>query len=232
MNETKLAWLAGIIDGEGSIGARISSGRALTLQLKITNTNMIMINEIKCILESIGITYSISKPYMANRATVPSVCIEVARKTQLLNLCNILHPYIISKKEELELAITYLIKSTKYKIYATTDEDLAIRLKFIEIHHKSGRKGNGTLKHYDPLYKPTTKITMWRKSEQLLSKGNMSITNMAKILNCNKHTLSDALRYHTELFIKLDKEHWGLISLNNSLIKSREGELFSSLPLG
>ncbi len=153
--ETELAWLAGIIDGEGYIGLRVQDGKYMRPNaysrrgfskhiicvIRVETVSVSMITAISLILDKISIAYSMIKPYMKKNSTLPLIKIEVHRKGDLLRLCNILIPYAVVKKQELQLLYNYLIKSIAYRFYQLTQSDIELAGKMRKLHDINGSKG-------------------------------------------------------------------------------------------
>jgi len=154
--EIKLSWLAGIIDGEGYVGLRVLDGtkkhpnpkrsrrglgKSIHFVIKVETVNMAMINAIRVILDRVNIGYSLGKPTMKPLSTKPAIRIEVRRKNDVLRLTELVLPYSVVKKQELELLHSYLIKTVAYKYYRISERDLKLAGKMRELHDINGRKG-------------------------------------------------------------------------------------------
>lgn len=154
--ETKLAWLAGIVDGEGYVAVRMLDGikkhpnpkrarrglsKAIYCYLKIESVSISMITAVALILDKINVNYNIGKPRMMPKSTLPAIRLEVGKKRELLRLCDFILPYCIVKKQELELVKSYLVKSVAYKYYRMSKSDLKISDNMRKLHDINGKKG-------------------------------------------------------------------------------------------
>ena len=126
LRETERAWLAGIIDGEGSIHItktierRNKSGFAFHPQLSITNTNVAILSNVKRIAASGSICRSISSShpawkdkysYTANSKTIRTILPEVL-------------PYLIGKRKQALLLLKFLslVKPSANSRFQRTEE--------------------------------------------------------------------------------------------------------------
>lgn len=148
--EIQLAWLAGIVDGEGYVRIRMQDNRykhpvpkyprrgtsvSLTCSIKIETISMAMLVHVAEILERHGIHYYFGKPVLKPLSRYPATRLEVYRKQDVLRLCELLTPYSIVKRQELQLVASYLIKSTMHKYYRTSVADLGLVDKIKELRH-------------------------------------------------------------------------------------------------
>jgi len=155
MNSLGLAWLAGIIDGEGYIGLRVRDsiykhpnpryGRRgisshIDCFLRIETTSITMLVRIAEVLDKLDIHYIVGKPVMRAKSTMPVSRIEVWRKGALLKLCNMILPYLVVKQQELKLVMSYLVKSNTQRIYRTSEDDLSLVTEMQALHRRNGGK--------------------------------------------------------------------------------------------
>jgi hypothetical protein len=108
----KLAWLAGIIDGEGSIGinrrkSTTEHGYAYAATVTIGNTDKNMIDNVASIYEEMGIRAcpTISKFRLPSWKQMNNI--YVSRREEILKLLETIHPYLVTKKERAFLAIEW-----------------------------------------------------------------------------------------------------------------------------
>lgn len=114
VNATRLAWLAGIVDGEGTISIysqpchhiRKDGTRSLVLKawLCVVNTNEHIIHEVTSILDEIGVTYyvGVHSPVL-NRKTVWRVALTSGK--QVVPALKAILPYLVGKAEQARLVI-------------------------------------------------------------------------------------------------------------------------------
>jgi hypothetical protein len=114
IKDTDVAWLAGIIDGEGNIGfeTRSKVGSNITCRLVVTNTDVAIINNVKRIYSEIGIINYCNKRKRNQRKDgyVRRVCydLQVHRLRELKVILEIIIPYLVGqKKDRAELALSY-----------------------------------------------------------------------------------------------------------------------------
>jgi len=151
--ETKLAWLAGIVDGEGYVAIRVRDNRNRTANvshpqdsfrhsflcfLRIGSTAPVMALSVATILGELGICYSLPKPASYSNTSRPYHIIEVRKQRDLLRLCDLLSTYSVVKKQELNIVIRYLTKSLASSRYRVDTEDLTLALQLAELHDLSG----------------------------------------------------------------------------------------------
>lgn len=108
---TDLAWLSGIIDGEGCITARQNSIRSLGFRVTIEAVSTVMINKVRNILRQCDVGYRLEGPMWRERSTRPSLRVRVDKKQAVHRLCYLILPYSVVKKPELILIKSYLDKN-------------------------------------------------------------------------------------------------------------------------
>jgi hypothetical protein len=125
ISETEVAWLAGIIDGEGCITAKMSSQSAVAFRLTIESVSDAMMGTVKHILGGLDISYVENGPIRRFNSTRPSFRIYVQRKDALLKTCDRLLPYSVVKRPEFEAVKAYLDRASG-RYYSATEEDLLV----------------------------------------------------------------------------------------------------------
>jgi len=129
---TDLAWLGGIIDGEGCITARQNSIRSLGFRVTVESVSVVMIDKVRDVLHQCGVEYRTEGPMWRERSTRPSHRVRVDKKQDVQKLCNLILPYTVVKKSELTLVKLYLDKATG-TYYSATEEDLKILARLREL---------------------------------------------------------------------------------------------------
>jgi hypothetical protein len=129
---TDLAWLSGIIDGEGCITARQNSIRSLGFRVTIEAVSTVMIEKVRDVLHQCGVEYRTEGPTLRERSTRPSYRVRVDKKQAVQRLCDLILPYSVVKKAELILIKSYLDKAVRV-YYSATEEDLIILVKLREL---------------------------------------------------------------------------------------------------
>lgn len=101
----KLAWLSGILDGEGSLMIYRNSRNGkyrYGYRVSISNTNLLIINKCKEILEMLGIKYCsyIQDRRKENFIRKKTHLIHITNKKGILSLLDFTTPYIIGKRKQ------------------------------------------------------------------------------------------------------------------------------------
>ncbi len=120
-NITELAWLAGIMDGEGYLGISQSSRsidknktQYLNVRISIANTNKKMIDKIEKIYSKLGILGSYTT-YQQKKDWQKSVYyVNLSTRKDVKNLLNLVSPFLVNKKSQALLIKEYCdLKSKK-----------------------------------------------------------------------------------------------------------------------
>jgi hypothetical protein len=137
LNDTDIAWLAGIIDGEGCFsikrpivrksGERVGYKTCYQVWLVVCNTSEPMIERVRSILEAAGIKHQpIRKVWKGDKATRWQWWIHIAKKRELLRATELLLPHLTAKKVEAEVVAWFLRRACKKSVYRTTHLDRAV----------------------------------------------------------------------------------------------------------
>ena len=134
-----VAWLAGIFDGEGSVGiyARKFKGRPYTnytMRITITNTSIALLDKIKAILDHKGLSYYVKENERQNhknwRPRWQMLFTGFSRTYLFLKL---IRPYVVGKAREVDLALEWLESRmntpTASTPYSTRDLEIVELLK-------------------------------------------------------------------------------------------------------
>ena len=117
MQETKLAWLAGVIDGEGCIAifrktVKHRSGNTTmvpTPYITIVNSSQALMSGCKSILDGLGISmYGLH--YSRNSTNRPLKRFLIKNHASLETLLDAILPYLVGKKDQALLLREYLEK--------------------------------------------------------------------------------------------------------------------------
>src|ERR1041385_6632342 len=130
---TDLAWLSGIIDGEGCITAHQNSIRSLGFRVAIESVSPVMFEKVTSILQQCGVEYRTEGPMWRERSTRPSQRVRVDKKQAVRRLCELTLPYSVVKRAELILVKSYLDKAAAMTYYSDTEEDLKILVTLREL---------------------------------------------------------------------------------------------------
>lgn len=126
--QNDLAWLAGIVDGEGCFsvkrairrksGARKGSWTSYQLWLVVCNTSRPMVERIEQILEANGVKHQPTrKVWKGKKATRWQFWIHVAAKHELLRVTELLLPHLTAKRDEAEIVVWFLKRACQVKSY-------------------------------------------------------------------------------------------------------------------
>ena len=121
-------WLAGIWDGEGSFSIvkqnrKIKNGGAVILlpKVEMVNTNVFLIAEVCRILNNLGIKFYIYKRHREKSNHKECFTVTVCRLDGIIDFCDIISPYLISKKSQAELLRKYAISRKERLIISRQD---------------------------------------------------------------------------------------------------------------
>jgi hypothetical protein len=95
---TDLAWLSGIVDGEGCITAKQNSIRSLGFRVTIESVSTVMIDKIRSILHQGSVEHRLEGPIWRELSTRPSFRVRVDKKQAVQRLCDLILPYSVVKK--------------------------------------------------------------------------------------------------------------------------------------
>jgi len=112
MQQTDLAYLAGLLDGEGCFYARLvntSRGRLGNVEVRIAvqATSMAMIQKIAAIYADLGLNPSIEIGRTQKRSTRPAHKVSLHRKKDVLRLLKAILPYLVVKRPEAEMIMEW-----------------------------------------------------------------------------------------------------------------------------
>lgn len=111
-NDTDIAWLAGILDGEGSIGIQNGMPR----YIEFYNTSELLINKIVAVLDFNRIPYKrfekFVKSQLINRKTVKILTVRVSRIQHMKRLSELLLPHLTCKQNKATLILNF---KSRYK---------------------------------------------------------------------------------------------------------------------
>lgn len=108
MKAVKLAWLAGIFDGEGTITTTKNNGTTRPL-LQVTNTNQPLLTEVQTLLNEL-----VKRPVRAclqqrgKLSVKPCYYLYVTKQSEVKLVLEALIPYLIGKREQAVLLLEYV----------------------------------------------------------------------------------------------------------------------------
>jgi hypothetical protein len=135
--EKDIAWLAGIIDGEGCFsvkrairrrtGRRAGSWTSYQLWIVLCNTSEPMIRRSERILRDMGVHFQpVRRVWKGKKATRWQYWLHVARKADVLSLTEQLLPHLTAKALEARAFAWFLRKACRVKQYYATVLDKAV----------------------------------------------------------------------------------------------------------
>jgi hypothetical protein len=133
---TDLAWLAGILDGEGHIGAwRNTKCRLPSIRIIFVNTNWWMIRQIKLLCWKItGRSNRAYERFDKGRHN-RTWSVDITRRSSVEQILTALRPYVVAKTRQLEAALEVLAHRKRQS--AEIDQrimDLGEKIKFFNHH--------------------------------------------------------------------------------------------------
>lgn len=150
LEETKLAWLAGIIDGEGSMGMyaqrmKKKDGRYITFhryQVTIANDDVNIVAEaLEIISEIIGRQAYVSTAI--NHRTYVHHKISVCPRRDVSRLLGAIEPYLVGKKAQAQVLINVLRSHKPYTPYTKAEKDVIDILKQMKNDNKIPAEAEG-----------------------------------------------------------------------------------------
>ena len=119
LNQFEIAWLAGIFDGEGSVGFHRDNRRGDTysLCLHITNTSIELLT--KCLNIIFSLTGEFRKLYKKPiydtqlKTNLDVYTIDIRKQEPILKVFKAIEPYLTCKRERVRFAIQILEKRLK-----------------------------------------------------------------------------------------------------------------------
>lgn len=110
IRERDLAYLAGFLDGEGSIGISKKSKRNSYLpQITFNNTHLGVMMHTKVILKTPGLLYT-KQNTERNQKIVYKICVQ--NKSKAKEILELLYDYLIIKKKQAKLVLEFLDLNT------------------------------------------------------------------------------------------------------------------------
>ena len=112
VQQTDLAWLAGIIDGEGCFSIFINNRNdaanpSISASLTITNSNCLLLSRCKEILDSLKIKYYYHDPKNGHQQGRRVMRIKVKNYSSLKCLIELLLPYLVGKIDQAKITLEF-----------------------------------------------------------------------------------------------------------------------------
>jgi len=125
----ELSWLGGIWDGEGTIGIYKRKSYFVP-STSVSNTNEVLINKVKDILDFYNIEYYVEYNDRGNRTNArPAWAIKMESKPRVSKFLTLIKPYLIAKQGQADLVISWCSKDARRRKLNTQDVELITELK-------------------------------------------------------------------------------------------------------
>jgi len=143
MRDVDLAWLAGVIDGEGCFSiyrvnrqdANLPSPSAC---LTITNSNYLLLNRCKEILDVFGIKYLYHDPKNGHQQGRKVTRIRVKNYSSLRNLIELILPFLVGKTEQANVMLEFVsLAGQRGKLNLQNRTELMNRIQKLNQHGHS-----------------------------------------------------------------------------------------------
>ena len=116
--DQRLAWLAGVIDGEGTVGACLTVNstsrkdgtrhRHLMFRVAIANTDEAMIREVAEIADTLGVRYCLHISPSRVTKHKPAFVISLSSWTRVEGLLNAVLPWLVTKRARADLVLAMI----------------------------------------------------------------------------------------------------------------------------
>ncbi len=109
-----IAWMAGVVDGEGSIGIydrKLKGTNYInwSIRITITNTNIAMLDKFKEILDRCGLAYYVAENQKHGKPSWrPRWQMLFTGFSRAYLFLKLIEPYLVAKKCEVDLALEFL----------------------------------------------------------------------------------------------------------------------------
>lgn len=130
-----LAWLGGIIDGEGSISFQVTTRKTGNLVIvpfvSITNTDEGIINKVMQVLDDIGVGYKASWVIDKNHPGHLKRCnIRIDRFARVKGVIPMIYPYLNSVKQHNAEVVLNFIKEREENLFTRDSKRRIVRNKY------------------------------------------------------------------------------------------------------
>jgi hypothetical protein len=125
----ELSWLGGIWDGEGTIGI-YKRNTYFVPSASVTNTNEVLINKVKDILDFYNIEYIVEYSDRSVRTNArPAWTVRMESKPRVSKFLTLIKPYLISKQGQADLVLSWCSYEKRRRKLRTQDIELISELK-------------------------------------------------------------------------------------------------------
>ena len=113
VRDTDLAWLAGIIDGEGCFSIFINNRNdamtpSISANLSITNSNGLLLNRCKEILDELQIKYLYNDPKNGHQRGRKVMRVRVKNYSSLRRLIELMLPFFVGKADQARIVLEFV----------------------------------------------------------------------------------------------------------------------------
>ena len=113
VQEVDLAWLAGIIDGEGCFSIFINNRKdainpSISANLTITNSNCLLLNRCKEILDALEIKYLYQDPKNGHQRGRRVMRVKIKNYSSLKKIVELLLPFFVGKADQAKIVLEFV----------------------------------------------------------------------------------------------------------------------------
>ena len=106
--DAKLAWLAGVIDGEGYIGITFHRGHKMVKRLTIVNLDYSLLRRVSVIYSELGLNFHYALVNTNNGGTRRPMSITVTTWGSLKKILTLLMPYFTAKRDQAKTMLEFI----------------------------------------------------------------------------------------------------------------------------
>lgn len=115
VQDVDLAWLAGIIDGEGCFCIFTNNNRSnrainpsISANLTITNSNCLLLNRCREILDALEIKYLYHDPKNGHQRGRKVMRVKIKNYSSLQRIIEVMLPFFVGKSEQAKLVLEFV----------------------------------------------------------------------------------------------------------------------------
>lgn len=177
LTEVELAWLAGIIDGEGAIMIGCNSThRSIYPNVLVASLSEVMIDECARIIAKMGIEFVVKKKIRTykNEYRRPYCLIRILTAIRIKTLLEYLKPYLIVKTKHCEIVLEFCNSRISLPYgYPYTERELQLFHEIKKYQMKSNRRSARIPNDYTPGWRPrykknTVRNISYRKKRDII----------------------------------------------------------------
>lgn len=154
LSEAQIGWLAGIVDGEGSIQITTNGPHLRATVIVLVNTNNALIQTASNLLTMAGIENRIgnlSGGPAWRKEWRPAWNVQIMKIDSMKAFLSMISPYLVAKKEQAEIAMQFLSRRRSYKPHSrgavkTSREDLLLRERIQKLNKRGASESVETVR--------------------------------------------------------------------------------------